>query len=253
MAQAFAPGATAIVTGAGSGIGRATAEAFAREGVNVVVSDISEASAMETAARIGAAGGTASVCIADVSQEKDIRRLIDTALSVYGRLDCAFNNAGINIEFNLDYDVAEFDRTMAINCRGIFLAMKYEIDVMLRQGGGSIVNTGSVLGLVGNTRQPGYVASKHAVVGLTQQAALQFGPQGIRVNAVCPGPIETPMITKRPGSDIGKLQDFAQTFTALKRLGRPEEIAEAVIWLSSNKASYITGSAVLVDGGFTAA
>jgi NAD(P)-dependent dehydrogenase (short-subunit alcohol dehydrogenase family) len=253
MAQAFAPGATAIVTGAGSGIGRATADAFAREGVKVVVSDISEASAAETAARIGAAGGTASVCVADVSQEGDIRRLIDTALSVYGRLDCAFNNAGINIEFNLDYDVAEFDRTMAINCRSVFLAMKYEIDVMLKQGGGSIANTGSVLGLVGNARQPGYVASKHAVVGLTQQAALQFGPQGIRVNAVCPGPIETPMITKRPGSDLGKLQDFAQTFTALKRLGRPEEIAEAVIWLSSTKASYVTGSAVLVDGGFTAA
>jgi NAD(P)-dependent dehydrogenase (short-subunit alcohol dehydrogenase family) len=253
MAHSFAPGAIAIVTGAGSGIGRATAEAFAREGVKVVISDISEASVAETAARIGAAGGTASICVADVSREEDIRRMIDTSLSVYGRLDCAFNNAGINIEFNLDYDVAEFDRTMAINCRSVFLAMKYEIDVMLKQGGGSIVNAGSVLGLVGSARQPGYVASKHAVVGLTQQAALQFGPQGIRVNAVCPGAIETPMITKRPGSDLGKLQEFAKTFTALKRLGRPEEIAEAVIWLSSTKASYVTGSAVLVDGGFTAA
>jgi NAD(P)-dependent dehydrogenase (short-subunit alcohol dehydrogenase family) len=253
MAQAFAPGAIAIVTGTGSGIGRATAEAFAREGVKVVISDISEAGVAETAARIGAAGGTANVCVADVGREEDIRRLIDTALSAYGRLDCAFNNAGINIEFNLDYDVAEFDRTIAINCRSVFLAMKYEIDVMLKQGGGSIVNAGSVLGLVGSARQPGYVASKHAVVGLTQQAALQFGPRGIRVNAVCPGAIETPMITKRPGSDLGKLQEFAQTFTALKRLGRPEEIAEAVIWLSSTKASYVTGSAVLVDGGFTAA
>lgn len=253
MAQAFAPGATAIVTGAGSGIGRATAEAFAREGVKVVVSDISEEGAAETAATIGAAGGTAIVCIADVSREEDIRHLIDTTLSVYGRLDCAFNNAGINIEINSDYDVAEFDRTMMTNCRSVFLAMKYEIEVMRKQGGGSIVNTGSVLGLVGNAKQPGYVASKHAVVGLTQQAALQFGPERIRVNAVCPGPIETPMITKRPGSDLGKLQDFARTFTALKRLGRPEEIAEAVIWLSSAKASYVTGSAMLVDGGFTAA
>ncbi|SMH37296.1 glucose 1-dehydrogenase [Azospirillum agricola] len=253
MSDAFPDGATALVTGAGSGIGRATAQAFARNGVRVVVSDVSPLNAEATVAGIVEAGGAAIACVADASREEDIRRLVDTALEAYGRLDCAVNNAGINIEFKADYDVDEFDRTMAVNCRGVFLAMKHEIAAMLKLGGGSIVNTSSINGLVGNPMQPGYVTSKHAVIGTTRQAALQFGPHGIRVNAVCPGIIATPM-TSRPeigGPEV--MPQYAKAATALGRIGTPEEIAEAVLWLSSSKASYVTGHALVVDGGFTAA
>ena len=244
--QAFAPDSTALVTGGGSGIGRATAEAFAREGVKVVVADLSEEGAAETVARVKVIGGSAIACIADVSKEEDIRRLVDKTVETFGRLDYAFNNAGINIENTVDYDVDEFDRTMAINCRGVFLAMKYEIAAMLKQGSGAIVNTSSVMGLVANAQKPGYVASKHAVIGATKQAALQFGSRGIRVNAVCPGLIQTPMLPSRPDANYDRV-------AALKRVGQPEEIAEAVIWLCSNKASYVTGHSLVVDGGFTAA
>lgn len=253
MSDAFPKDAVALVTGAGSGIGRATAEAFARSGVRVVVSDISPADTEATVARIVEAGGVAVACVADASREEDVRRLIDTTLETYGRLDCAFNNAGINIEFKADFDVTEFDRTMAVNCRGVFLAMKYEIAAMLTLGGGSIVNTSSINGLVGNPMQPGYVASKHAVIGSTRQAALQFGSRGIRVNAVCPGIIATPMTARAEIGGPEVMPQYAKAATALGRIGNPEEIADAVLWLSSNKASYVTGHTLVVDGGFTAA
>lgn len=253
MSDLFSHDAVALVTGGGSGIGRATAEAFGRAGVHVMVSDISRDQAEATAARISATGRTAAAFAADVSKEEEVEALVKKTIEIFGRLDHAFNNAGINIEFQFNYDVDEFDRTMAVNCRGVFLAMKYEIAVMLNQGKGTIVNTSSMNGIVGNPMQPGYVTSKHAVIGTTRQAALQYGPAGIRVNAVCPGVIHTPMVDRPETGGLGQLQQYAEMGSALRRIGKPEEVADAVLWLSSNQASYVTGHALLVDGGFTAA
>ncbi len=243
----------ALVTGAGSGIGRATALVFAREGAKVVVSDIVVEGGQETVQQIGAAGGEAIFVKADVSQAADVEALIAQTVETYGRLDCAFNNAGIEggVKPTIDCTEEEFDRTIAVNLTGVWLCMKYEIQQMLSQGGGTIVNTASAAGLVGFPGLPDYVASKHGVVGLTKTAALEYAKSGIRVNAVCPGVIQTPMVERgaqlSPGFD-----ELAVSMEPVGRFGQPSEVGEAVVWLCSDAASFVTGIPMQVDGGLVA-
>jgi len=243
----------ALVTGGGSGIGRATALAFAREGAKVVVADVVVAGGAETVARIQQAGGKAIFVKTDVSQATEVGALIATTIATYGRLDCAHNNAGIEgVEaLTADYPEADWDRVISINLKGVWLCMKYELPQMQWQGGGAIVNTASIAGLVGAHRMSAYVASKHAVAGLTKTAALEYAKAGIRVNAVCPGVIRTPMVER-----IFSRHPRAETrLTALEptgRLGTPEEVAEAVVWLCSDAASFVTGHMLAVDGGIVA-
>ena len=246
-------GKVALVTGAGSGIGRATALVFAREGAKVVVSDIVVAGGQETVQQIEAAGGEAIFVKADVSQAADVEALVTQTVETYGRLDCAFNNAGIEggMKLTIDCTKEEFDRTIAVNLTGVWLCMKYEIQQMLSQGGGAIVNTASAAGLVGFPSLPDYVASKHGVVGLTKTAALEYAKSGIRVNAVCPGVIQTPMVERgaqlSPGFD-----ELALSMEPVGRFGQPAEVGEAVVWLCSDAASFVTGHPMVVDGGLVA-
>ena len=246
-------GKVALVTGAGSGIGRATALVFAREGAKVVVSDIVVEGGQETVQQIEAAGGEAIFVKADVSQAADVETLITQTVERYGRLDCAFNNAGIEggMKLTIDCTKEEFDRTIAVNLTGVWLCMKYEIQQMLSQGGGAIVNTASAAGLVGFPSLPDYVASKHGVVGLTKTAALEYAKSGIRVNAVCPGVIQTPMVERgaqlSPGFD-----ELALSMEPVGRFGQPAEVGEAVVWLCSDAASFVTGIPMQVDGGLVA-
>ena len=243
----------ALVTGAGSGIGRATALVFAREGAKVVVSDIVVEGGQETVQQIEAAGGEAIFVKADVSQAADVETLVAKTVETYGRLDCAFNNAGIEggVKPTIDCTEEEFDRTIAVNLTGVWLCMKYEIQQMLSQGGGTIVNTASAAGLVGFPGLPDYVASKHGVVGLTKTSALEYAKSGIRVNAVCPGVIQTPMVERgaqlSPGFD-----ELAVSMEPVGRFGQPAEIGEAVVWLCSDAASFVTGIPMQVDGGLVA-
>ena len=246
-------GKIALVTGAGSGIGRESALAFAASRVQVMVSDVVVESGEETVARIKAAGGEATFMRADVSQTADVEALIRQTVETYGRLDCAHNNAGIEGDMapTADCTEANWDRTIAINLKGVWLCMKHEIPQMLEQGGGVIVNTSSVAGLVGFVNLPAYVATKHGVAGLTRTAALEYAQQGIRVNAVCPGVIHTPMIDRIVAGDA----EAEAQFTALEpvgRMGSPAEVAQAVVWLCSDAASFVTGIAMPVDGGFVA-
>ena len=246
-------GEIALVTGAGSGIGRESALAFAASRAQVMVSDVVVEGGEETVARIKAAGGEATFRRADVSQRADVEALIRQTVETYGRVDCAHNNAGIEGDMapTADCTEADWDRTIAINLKGVWLCMKYEIPQMLEQGGGVIVNTSSVAGLVGFVDLPAYVATKHGVAGLTRTAALEYAQQGIRVNAVCPGVIHTPMIDRLVGGDA----EAEAQFTALEpvgRMGSPAEVAQAVVWLCSDAASFVTGVAMPVDGGFVA-
>jgi len=246
-------GKIALVTGAGSGIGRESALAFAASRAQVMVSDVVVESGEETVAQIKAAGGEATFMRADVSQRADVEALIRQIVETYGRLDCAHNNAGIEGDMapTADCTEANWDRTIAINLKGVWLCMKYEIPQMLEQGGGVIVNTSSAAGLVGFVDLPAYVATKHGVAGLTRTAALEYAQQGIRVNAVCPGVIHTPMIDRIVGGDA----EAEAQFTALEpvgRMGSPAEVAQAVVWLCSDAASFVTGIAMPVDGGFVA-
>lgn len=243
----------ALVTGAASGIGKATALGFAREGYSVVLADHDEA-AGEAAAREAAATGAAARFVpCDVSREADVANLIAEAVATFGRLDAAFNNAGIEGEpaATADCTIENFDRTLAVNLRGVWLCMVHEVRQMLKQDeGGAIVNCASVAGLVGIAGLPAYVASKHGVVGLTRTAALDYATRKIRVNAVCPGAIATPMLERFMGSS----EEAKATVIAnepVGRLGRPEEIAAAVVWLCGEGASFTTGQALAVDGGWT--
>ena len=244
----------ALVTGAGSGIGRATSLVLAREGATVVVSDINADGGEETLSAIKDMGGDGMFVHADVSRASDVEALVEATVKAYGRLDCAYNNAGIEgfIGGRLhEYPEDIFDRLIDINVKGVWLCLKYEIPQMLKQGGGAIVNTASAAGLVGSRQLSAYVASKHAVVGLTKSAALEYATDGIRVNAVCPGIIDTPMMDRL----VEGREDYAATISTRQPIGRkgtPSEIAEAVAWLCSDASSLVTGLAMAVDGAFTA-
>jgi NAD(P)-dependent dehydrogenase (short-subunit alcohol dehydrogenase family) len=246
-------GKVALITGAGSGIGRATALVFAREGARMALSDIAAEGGEETLRMVKEAGAEAIFVRTDVSKLAEVETLAARVVATWGRIDCAFNNAGIDGKMARLAECTEevWNRTIAVNLSGVFFCMKAEIPHMLRQGGGAIVNTASVAGLTGSPGLPAYVASKHGVVGLTRAAALEYGREKIRVNCVCPGPIRTPML----GRLLAGRPEMEHRFTSaepLKRLGEPAEIAEAVAWLCSDSASYVTGHAMPVDGGYMA-
>lgn len=246
-------GKIALVTGAGSGIGRATALVFAREGAKVVVADVVVDGGEETVRLIKAAGGEAVFVKADMAKAAEVEAMVQKAVATYGRLDCAHNNAGIEgaTGRTADYREEDWNRVISINLTGVWLCMKYEISQMLKQGGGAIVNTASDAGLLGVPQMPAYVASKHGVVGLTKTAALEYAKSGIRVNAVCPGVIKTPMVERITGQRAGRAERMAAA-EPVGRMGKPEEIAEAVVWLCSEAASFVTGLPMPVDGGIAA-
>ncbi len=245
-----------VVTGAASGIGRAVALAFGQQGAKVVVSDVATQGGEETVRLLKNAGGEATFVPCDASQSKEVERLISTTVTTYGRLDYAVNNAGIEgvLATVVDYPEEVWQKVINVNLTGPWLCMKYEIPQMLKQGKGAIVNMASILGVVGFATASAYTAAKHGLIGLTQVAALEYAAQGIRVNAVCPGFIETPMVMQR-GIAASTHPEAYQQLAALhpiKRLGKPEEIAEAVVWLCSDASSFVTGIALLVDGAYTA-
>lgn len=246
-------GKAALVTGAGSGIGRAAAAVFAREGARVIVSDVNVEGGEETVAAIQKQGGEARFIRCDISKPAEVEALIRGTVEAFGRLDCAVNNAGIAgvMAPTADYPEEIWDRIMATNLKGVWLCMKQEIQQMLKQGGGSIVNTASAAGLVGMPMAPAYVAAKHGVVGLTKTAALEYAKANIRINAVCPGVVRTPMITSGINGSP-ELEAAVVSIEPVGRMGQPEEIGEALVWLSSSAASFITGAALPVDGGIVA-
>ncbi|HUD90165.1 SDR family oxidoreductase [Sphingobium sp.] len=243
-------GKVALVTGAGGGIGRAAALAFARSGAMVLVSDVNDENGEATVALIRKKGGTAAYQRCDVSDGAQVKAMVAAAVNQFGRLDCAFNNAGINSVALDEYEDVVWDRAISVNLKGVMLCMREVAAVMLQQGGGSIVNTASINGVVGNPAQPAYTAAKHGVVGLTRHGALRWAKAGIRVNAVCPGVIDTPMTAQAVANPQARA--MIESMTPMGRMGRAEEIAEAVVWLCSDAASFITGQPLLVDGGVTA-
>lgn len=245
-------GKVAIVTGGGSGIGRSCAELFARDGAKVVVADIDEDGGNKTVDLIRGVAGEALFVKTDVSKAADCEAMVNKAIAHFGRLDYACNNAGIGGEVALlaDYSIEGWQKVIAINLSSVFYGMKYEIPAMLESGGGAIVNTASILGEVGFALSSAYVAAKHGIIGLTQNAAIEYSAQGIRVNAVAPGFIETPLLNAAE-SDPDTIKMLV-SLHPIGRLGKPEEVAELVVWLCSDKASFITGSAYPIDGGYLA-
>ena len=249
-------GKVALVTGGGGGIGRATALAMVREGARVAVADFVAASARDTVAQINAAGGQAITLTGDVTRAQDVQAMVEDTVTAYGRLDCAFNNAGIapyqvaaEGHLTAEWSEESFDRMIAVNLKSVWLCMKEEIPRMLSQGGGAIVNTGSIAGLIGLQTSSAYAAAKHGVIGLTKTAALEYASGHIRINGVCPGFIQTKMTEdtmRRRGAAIMAQIPFG-------RMGQPAEIAEMVVWLCSERASYVSGAAYNVDGGWMAA
>ena len=250
-------GKVALVTGGGNGIGRAACIAFAKQGAKVVAVDRDGAAAEATAGIIRQSGGDAVAVTADVTKSADVKAYVKAAIDKYGRVDCFFNNAGIEGKVSpiVDYDEAVFDAVLGVNVKGVFLGLKHVLPEMIRQGGGAIVNTASVAGLVGTPGMPAYVASKHAVIGLTKTAAGEVARQGIRVNAVCPGPVDTRMIHSleaqlSPGDPASVNQRY-QASLPTGRYSTPEEIANMVLFLCSDLASNTTGGQFVVDGGRT--
>lgn len=244
---------TAFITGAASGIGRATALAFARKGVNVVVVDTLTKQGQETVDLIKKEGGSAFFINCDVSNPEFVKKAIDETVSKYKGIHYAFNNAGIEGKQALtaECSLENWERVININLKGVWLCMKYQIPQMLKQGEGSIVNCTSIAGVVGFPGIPAYAASKHGVIGLTKTAALEYAKSQIRVNAVSPGIIDTPMVQRFTHSDAEEARNMAQS-EPIGRMGKPEEIASAVVWLCSNEASFVTGHTMIVDGGWTA-
>lgn len=240
-------GKVALVTGAGGGIGRAAALAFAYSGASVLVCDVKDDGGAETVAMIEAAGGKARYQHCDVSNGAQVKAMVAAAMENFGRLDYAFNNAGINVLGSDEYQDDAWARSIGVNLTGVMMCMREESEVMLKQGSGAIVNTASINGLVGNPSQPGYTATKHGVIGLTRHGALRWAKAGIRVNAVCPGVIETPMTEPLVANpEMRKLMD---SMTPMGRMGKAEEIAAAVVWLCSDAASFVTGHPMVIDGG----
>lgn len=239
-----------IVTGAAGGIGLSTAEAFAGAGAIVVLADINEP--VEQAEKLTAKGYKAVSIRCDVADEKDVAAMIDQIVSKFGRLDVAYNNAGINspVAETADASSEEYDKVMAINLRGVWNCMKYELRQMRRQGSGAIVNCSSIGGLIGIADRGVYHASKHGVIGLTKSAALEYAARGIRINAVCPGIIATPMVEQMMEREPEAMKELIKE-VPIGRLGRPEEIAAVALWLCSPAASLIIGQAIAVDGGYT--
>jgi len=245
-------GRVVMVTGGSTGIGRAAAERCAADGAKVVIADVNVAESEAAVADIVAAGGVATHLHTDVSRADSVRDCVEEIVRRYGRLDAAFNNAGVEGGFTslVRVDEAVFDRTIAVNLKGVFLCLKYQILQMLAQGGGAIVNNASAAGLVGVGGGVAYCASKHGVVGMTKVAALDYARKGIRVNAVCPGMVHTPMLERLAGSPE-RLLEYGEA-QPVGRIAEPRELGDAVAWLLSDEASFVTGAALPVDGGWTA-
>ena len=246
-------GKTAIITGAGSGIGEAAALAFAREGANVVVADINPEAAEQTVQMISEEGGKSVFVQTDITKAKDVKAMVERTIEEFGGLDCAFNNAGVdNIHLPVgEYDEEEWHRVIEVNLTGTMLCMRYEIPAMLARASGAIVNCSSAVGLVGSPVSPAYISSKHGIIGLTRSAAIDYAQRNIRVNAVCPGVIRTPIVEafclEVPDGEAKLLAQMP-----MRRLGRTEEVASAVLWLCSDGASFVTGHPLSVDGGWSA-
>ena len=256
-AMGLVSGKVALVTGSGAGIGRAAALKFAEEGAKVFVSDVNSDGGNETVALIKQKGGDAAFARADVARAADVAALVAVVVATYGRLDCACNNAGIEgkiapIAEQMEQD---FDEVMSVNAKGTFLCLKYEIAYMIRNGGGAIVNLASVAGLIGFPGLGAHVASKHAINGLTKNAALEYSKMGVRVNSICPGGIETRMldslVAQSSKGQVGT-HEMMDPLHPIGRIGTPDEVAELIVWLCSNRASFLTGANISIDGGFVA-
>lgn len=239
-----------IVTGASGGIGRASALAFAASGASVVVSDLQDDKGQETVALIKEQGGKAVFQHCDVADEGQVKALVEAALNEFGRLDFAHNNAGVNRPDSNQWDSKDWALSINVNLTSVMYCMREEIAAMLQSGGGAIVNTSSVNGLIGNPSQPGYTASKHGVVGLTRSAALRYAKEGIRVNAVCPGVVDTPMV--EAVAKVPQYREAIEKMTPMGRMASPDEIANGVMWLCSDLSSFVTGHPLVIDGGATA-